>query len=67
MNLKEILSIQLKDNVKARVLNNSLSNNYVSSTGKKRVRAQIETYNYLYKKIKPVEVQSEAKQEAVSK
>ena len=65
--LKEILGIQLKDNVKARVLNNSLSNNYVSSAGKKRVRAQIETYNYLYKKIKPVEVQSEAKQEAVSK
>ena len=65
--LKEILSIQLKDNVKARVLNNSLSNNYVSSAGKKRVRAQIETYNYLYKKIKPVEVQSEAKPEGVSK
>ena len=29
----------------------TLSNNYVSSTGKKRIRSQIETYNYLRNKI----------------
>lgn len=48
--LKDIIHIQLRDNVKARILDNELSNNYVPSTGKKRVRSQIETYQYLYKK-----------------
>jgi polyphosphate kinase len=47
--LKDIIHIQLRDNVKARILDNDLSNNYVPSTGKK-VRSQIETYHYLYKK-----------------
>ncbi|CAN5567760.1 polyphosphate kinase 1 [soil metagenome] len=49
--LKDIIHIQLRDNVKARMLNNELSNNYVPSTGKKKVRSQIETYNYLHSKI----------------
>lgn len=49
--LKDIIHIQLRDNVKARVLDNELSNNYVSSAGKKKVRSQIETYNYLHGKI----------------
>jgi polyphosphate kinase len=57
--LKDILHIQLQDNVKARVLDNALQNKYVPSAGKKRVRAQIETYNYLHKKIKPVEARSD--------
>jgi polyphosphate kinase len=48
--LKDIIHIQLRDNVKARVLDKDLSNNYVPSAGKKRVRSQIETYHYLYKK-----------------
>jgi polyphosphate kinase len=47
--LKDIIHIQLRDNVKARILDNDLSNNYVPSTGRK-VRSQIETYHYLYKK-----------------
>jgi polyphosphate kinase len=47
--IKDIINIQLKDNVKARTLNNELTNNYVSSTGKK-VRSQIETYYYLHQK-----------------
>jgi polyphosphate kinase len=49
--LKDIIHIQLRDNVKARILDNQLSNNYVSSTGKKKVRSQIDTYNYLHSKI----------------
>jgi polyphosphate kinase len=49
--LKDIIHIQLRDNVKARILDNKLSNNYVSSAGEKRVRSQIETYNYLRNKI----------------
>jgi polyphosphate kinase len=49
--LKDIIHIQLRDNVKARILDNELSNNYVSSAGKKKVRSQVETYNYLYQEI----------------
>ena len=49
--LKNILQIQLNDNVKARWLNNDLSNDYVSSKGKKKIRSQVETYQFLSKKI----------------
>jgi polyphosphate kinase len=56
--LKDILSIQLHDNVKARILNNELSNDYVPTDGP-RVRSQVETFNYLHHKIlTPVEVSS---------
>jgi polyphosphate kinase len=48
--LIEIIHIQLRDNVKARILDNDLANNYVPSVGKKKIRSQIETYHYLYKK-----------------
>ena len=48
--LKDIIHIQLRDNVKARVLNNELTNNYVPSLGKKQIRSQVETFNYLNKK-----------------
>jgi polyphosphate kinase len=51
--LKTILTIQLNDNVKARILNNQLNNDYVRTTGKK-IRSQIEIYNYLYSKLKPI-------------
>ncbi len=47
--LKDILNIQLQDNVKARWLDNQLSNEYVKTT-RKKIRSQVETYNYLYKK-----------------
>jgi polyphosphate kinase len=47
--LKDILNIQLQDNIKARWLNNELDNEYVHTT-KKKIRSQVETYNYLYKK-----------------
>jgi len=50
--LKDILDIQLQDNVKARWLDNELSNEYVKTT-KKKIRSQVETYNYLFNKIKP--------------
>lgn len=49
--LKDILQIQLNDNVKARILNNELTNEYVNS-GKKKIRSQIETYKYLFNKTK---------------
>lgn len=47
--LKDILNIQLQDNVKARWLDNELNNEYVKTT-KKKIRSQVETYDYLYKK-----------------
>jgi polyphosphate kinase len=34
--LKDIIHIQLRDNVKARILDDELSNNYVPSAGKNR-------------------------------
>jgi polyphosphate kinase len=49
--IKNILNIQLNDNVKARWLNNELSNDYVSFKGKKKIRSQFETYHFLSKKI----------------
>lgn len=48
--LIEIIHIQLRDNVKARILDSELANNYVPYVGKKQVRSQIETYHYLFKK-----------------
>ncbi len=48
--LKNILDIQLSDNVKARWLDNELLNKYKRDHSDKRVRAQIEIYNYLYHK-----------------
>lgn len=48
--LIDIIHIQLRDNVKARILNSELANNYVSFTGKKKIRSQIETYHYLFRK-----------------
>jgi polyphosphate kinase len=48
--LKDILNIQLSDNTKARILDNELSNVYVENASARKVRSQIETYNYLLKK-----------------
>ena len=47
--IKDILEIQLSDNVKARILDKKLRNEYVE-TGKKPIRSQIETYHYLKSK-----------------
>ena len=46
--MKKIFEIQWSDNVKARKLDASLSNQFVKS-GKKPVRSQIEVYNFLKK------------------
>jgi polyphosphate kinase len=48
--LQEIIHIQLQDNVKARVLDSALLNNYVPLGSKKKIRSQIETYLYLQQK-----------------
>lgn len=46
--LKNILEIQLNDNVKARILDNELDNRYVRDKGQRKVRSQVEIYNYLH-------------------
>ena len=57
--LKEILNIQLNDNVKARWLDKELNNEYVRTEDQISVRSQIETYKYLHQKtVIPVEVSS---------
>lgn len=48
--LKNILEIQLSDNTKARILDNDLSNHYVNSKNSRKVRSQVEIYNYLHQK-----------------
>ena len=53
--LKEILDIQLSDNVKARWLDNELLNKYKRDHLEQKVRSQIEIYNYLYHKAMPAE------------
>ena len=44
--IKDILDIQLNDNVKARILDKKLGNEYISNE-KAECRSQIETYKYL--------------------
>lgn len=49
--LKDILQIQLADNMKARKLDNALSNQYINPRNTRKVRSQVETYHYLYRKL----------------
>ena len=48
--LKEMLKIQLKDNVKARILDPDLSNSYNSGDSDKKFRAQEDYYNFIKNK-----------------
>jgi polyphosphate kinase len=48
--LLDMLRIQLSDNVKARLLDNKLKNQYVSSDGETKIKSQVEIYNYLAEK-----------------
>jgi polyphosphate kinase len=46
----DIINIQLNDNVKARVLNNTQDNQYMNLRNRIKIRSQVETYNYLWRK-----------------
>ena len=50
--IKKIINFQLRDNVKARILNKTQSNPYKKATGKKIIQAQQDTYDFLKKQIK---------------
>ena len=45
--IKTLIKLQLKDNVKARSLNKTQSNPYKKSTAKNKVRAQFDFYHFL--------------------
>jgi polyphosphate kinase len=45
--LIDLFNIQLHDNVKARILDNELSNEYVITDPDNKIRSQEEIYNYL--------------------
>jgi polyphosphate kinase len=62
--LKDILDIQLADNVKARWLDNELQNKYKRDSEVK-IRSQIEIYNYLYQKAMPFEQGAQATATAI--
>jgi polyphosphate kinase len=48
--LRTMLNIQLKDNVKARIIDAEQNNQYKQSTNNKKIRSQIELWNYYRKK-----------------
>lgn len=51
--IKTMLNIQLKDNVKARIINASGNNQYKSPNNSRKIRSQMELYKY-YKKLSTV-------------
>jgi polyphosphate kinase len=51
LEIKDLLDIQLHDNIKARIIDNDLSNQYINPRNTKKIRSQVEIYNYLYKKV----------------
>lgn len=53
--LIDIVNIQLKDNIKARILDNDLENLYVNPRNTRKVRSQIEIFNYLFSKVTPAD------------
>jgi polyphosphate kinase len=63
--LRDIINIQLNDNVKARIIDNNLSNNYVLTDKAKKIRSQVETYRYLSRKQKEIIVEKVHNDEVV--
>jgi polyphosphate kinase len=53
--IRDMIELQLKDNVKARIINAVQDNEYVSSNGAKRIRSQVEIYTYYQNHLKQAE------------
>ncbi len=49
--LKDLIEIQMRDNVKARIINEEQDNKYVTSKNSKEVRSQFELYEYYKRKL----------------
>ena len=58
--IRDFLEIQLKDNTKAREINGSQNNKYKREPGKPKVRAQIDFYEYLERKVRSSKKQGKA-------
>ena len=63
----DILKIQWKDNVKARIINKIQNNSYKKSVAKNRTRSQIETYHYLEEKTEAQKAKVKARKAEVAK
>jgi polyphosphate kinase len=50
MEIRDILEIQMKDNVKARIIEETQANNYRQSEGSRPVQSQMELYKYYQQK-----------------
>lgn len=48
--IRDILEIQMRDNVKARIINENQDNHYRESSGARKVQSQMELYQYYQKK-----------------
>jgi polyphosphate kinase len=44
--IRDMIELQLHDNVKARTINATQDNNYVTANGDERIRSQVELYHY---------------------
>ena len=49
--IRDIIELQLRDNVKARIINADQDNQYVTANGTENIRSQVETYKYYQKKL----------------
>jgi len=52
--IRDIIEVQLKDNVKARIINAVQDNEYIIKDGLPRIRSQSETYKYYQKKLQEI-------------
>jgi polyphosphate kinase len=43
----DLMDLQFKDTTKARIIDEDQSNNYVTRGNRRKLRAQISTYNYI--------------------
>ena len=57
--VKDLLHIQLNDNVKARIIDVKKNNSYVRDTTDLAIRSQVETYYYLKRKLEQEKIELE--------
>jgi polyphosphate kinase len=50
--IKDVINIQLKDNVKARIINEEQDNAYITSGGKEKIRSQFILHDYYKQKLR---------------
>ena len=53
--IRDMIEMQLKDNVKARIINAVQDNDYVPSDGSRKIRSQVEIYQYYQNQLRKEE------------